>query len=265
MGQYHSVINLDQSSGYSPRALGSFVKLMEQAHTPTATSALLLLLADSGKWAGERVAVVGDYAEDSDLYLSDRYPASELWDRVYESRGMENVGWLARKVVEEAGVATFTQRSVHSRSSTGIMTADHNYTARLLEPADPTSAPQVVVVNHDRAQRITPRLLGDPGTLLETAVGGVAGGTGTALYTLLAASNKGGPRGGGDINSTSLLVGSWAGDRISVLPEAEVPIVTYDLTPKVREVLAEAGEGDYRVHDDGSVTRQTLKELLAID
>lgn len=262
MGQYHSVINLDKQAGYSPRSLGSFIKLMEQGRTPTATSALLLLLSDPTGWGGERIAVVGDYAEDKDLPIPGPYPASELWDRVEESRGMKNVGWLARKVVEETGIATFRRETWKFRSSSGGTTEMHHYEADLLRPTDPASAPPVVVVNHDRAQTITPTLLGDPGTLLETAFGGVTGGTGTALYALLAASNKGGARGGGDICSDSSLVGSWAGDRISVLPKSEVPIVTYDITHKVREVLTDAREGGYRVHEDGSVARLDWEELF---
>lgn len=263
MGQYHSVINLDKRAGYSPRSLGSFIKLMEQCHTPTATSALLLLLSDPLGWGGERIAVVGDYAEDRDLPTTDPHPASELWERVAESRGMKNVGWLARKVVEDAGIATFKRETWKLRDgSNGTITDIRHYESVLLGPTDSASAPRVVVVNHDRAQTITPTLLGDPGTLLETAFGGVAGGTGTALYVLLAASNKDGARGGGDIHSDSPLVGSWAGDRISVLPESEVPIVTRDITPAVREVLADAREGGYRVDEDGSVKRLDWGELF---
>lgn len=262
MGQYHSVINLDKRAGYCPRSLGSFIKLMEQAHTPIATSALLLLLSDPAGWGGERIAVVGDYAEDSDLPGSAPYPASELWDRVEESRGMKNVGWLARKVVEDAGIATFKRETWTLRSSSGDEKF-HNYVPTLLDPADSESAPHVIVVNHDKAQTITPTLLGDPGTLLETAWGGVMGGTGTALYVLLAAANKGGARGGGDIYSESHLVGWWAGDCISVLPESEVPADALDITADMREVLAKTREAEYRVGDDGSVRRLTWEEMAA--
>lgn len=263
MGQYHSIINLDKQSGYSPRSIGASINLMEQGHTPTATAALLLLLSDPNGWGGERIAIVGDYAEDADLPDSDPYPASELWVRVAESRGLKNVGWLARKVIEDAGVATFQKKSWKIRYLDREDVIIHDYEPSLLSPPDSASAPHVVVVNHDRAQTITPTLLGDPGTLLETAFGGVEGGTGTALHALLAASNKGGARGEGDICSDSPLVGSWAGDRISVLPKPEVPIVTYDITPKVREVLTDASEGRYRVYADGSVNRLDWEELFA--
>lgn len=262
MGQYHSVINLDKRAGYSPRSLGSFIKLMEQGHTPTATSALLLLLSDPLGWGGERIAIVGDYAEDRDLPTTDPHPASELWERVAESRGMKNVGWLSRKVLEDAGIATFKRETWRLRGFDGTTTEMHDYEAALLRPTDSSSAPRVVVVNHDKAQTITPTLLGDPGTLLETAVGGVEGGTGTALYVLLAASNKGGARGGGDICSDSPLVGSWAGDRISVLPESETPEGVDDITPAVRKALTDAREGGYKVYEDGSVKRLDWEELF---
>lgn len=89
MGQYHLVVNLDKREYLHPHQLGDGLKLMEQAMSgPGGTgSALLLLLAVSngeegrgggdfhvagftdvvGRWGGDRIAVVGDYAEASDL------------------------------------------------------------------------------------------------------------------------------------------------------------------------------------------------------
>lgn len=248
MGQYHSVINLDKASGYSPRSIGSYMKLLEQSQSATPCAALLILLSDPNGWGGERIAVVGDYAEDGDLPTADPFPASELFHRVMRSDAMKNVGWLARKVLCESGVVSEFENLAWGRDY-------HRYEPVFGEPSDPDGAPQVVVVNHDRREMLSPRLMGDAGTLLETAADCYDGGTGTALYLLLAAANKGGARGDGDLRSESSLVGSWAGDRISVVPESEVPEAWADVSVPVRDVLTAASEGRYLMSDHGQVRR----------
>lgn len=83
MGQYWIPVNLDKREYIDPHKLGAGMKLLEQAwNAPGTTAALLLLTAAMperrgggdpeehpaiGRWAGDRVAVVGDYAEDSDM------------------------------------------------------------------------------------------------------------------------------------------------------------------------------------------------------
>lgn len=86
MGQYHMVVNLDRHEYIMPHKLGSGLKLWEQlANTnPGVGAALIALLAVSngrgggdldtslgqdviGRWGGDRIAIIGDYAEDSDL------------------------------------------------------------------------------------------------------------------------------------------------------------------------------------------------------
>lgn len=264
MGQYHNVVNLDKRAGYSPRSLASFVKLMEQGLTPAPCAALTLLLSDPNGWGGERIAVIGDYARNSDLPTADPYPAAELWDRVHCSRGMKNVGWLARKVVTEAGIAEFERKTMTLRHGDGTTTRHHHYDALYFEPAEQPTTPHVVAYNHDKNETITPTLLGDPGTLLGTAANGWWGGTGTALYVLLAASNKGGARGGGDFCSEDPMVGSWAADHISVLPASEVPEDATDITTDFRSRLSAVEHVRYDVHDDGTVERSWPSEEEAL-
>jgi len=87
MGQYYKLANLTKREYINPHALGAGLKLIEQVGTyPSVGSALLVLLACSngrgggdltespiiGNWAGDRLALVGDYAEDSDLEKRDR-------------------------------------------------------------------------------------------------------------------------------------------------------------------------------------------------
>lgn len=83
MGQYHVLVNFDKKEIIHPHTLGQGLKLWEQMWGPPGVPfALHILLACSngrgggdfhvdspliGSWAGDRIAVVGDYAEDSDI------------------------------------------------------------------------------------------------------------------------------------------------------------------------------------------------------
>jgi hypothetical protein len=82
MGQYHQPVNLTKKEFINPHRIGNGLKLIEQVGWEGATSnALFLLLACSngrgggdaaphpmvGRWAGDEIAVIGDYAEADDL------------------------------------------------------------------------------------------------------------------------------------------------------------------------------------------------------
>ncbi len=88
MGQYHIVVNLDKREFIHPHQLGSGLKLWEQmAAHPGTGAALIALLAVSngrgggdlhdeddtivGRWGGDRIAIVGDYAAPADLPAED--------------------------------------------------------------------------------------------------------------------------------------------------------------------------------------------------
>lgn len=97
MGQYHTLYNVDKKqkvdglSGY---------KLLEQIGYPKSTAtALLLLVANSngrgggdvkdhplvGSWAGDRVVVQGDYAEEGDqAFISDTDTYEDITKQVWE-------------------------------------------------------------------------------------------------------------------------------------------------------------------------------------
>ena len=99
MGQYHKLINLDKEEQVISYPLGLMAKQYEQTGTAGSFGdALYLLLMSSpnrgggdwdlfpnlsGRWVGDRVIVLGDYTEDSDLpnypNASKLYEASEQW------------------------------------------------------------------------------------------------------------------------------------------------------------------------------------------
>lgn len=107
MGQYWIPVNLDKKEFIDPHSLACGLKLGEQlvgaSRSPGTATALIILLAahravrgggdldmgaeDSkynqiatrtiGRWAGDRIALVGDYAEDADL--PDEFKASMIY------------------------------------------------------------------------------------------------------------------------------------------------------------------------------------------
>lgn len=98
MGQYWYPVNLTKKEFIHPHKLGSGLKLWEQlANAPGVGAALIILTAAMperrgggdldndgeiarrtiGRWAGDQIAIVGDYAERSDL------PAKFKADSIY--------------------------------------------------------------------------------------------------------------------------------------------------------------------------------------
>lgn len=84
MGQYHYPVNLDKREFIHPHKLGCGLKMREQLAGAYTLRALGVLLAVSngrgggdinaedphgmiGRWGGDRIAIVGDYAETGDL------------------------------------------------------------------------------------------------------------------------------------------------------------------------------------------------------
>jgi hypothetical protein len=97
MGQYHTLYNVDKKQ--KVEGLSGY-KLLEQIGYPKSTaSALFLLVANSngrgggdaddhplvGSWAGDRIVVQGDYAEESDQgYIADIDDYEDITDKVLD-------------------------------------------------------------------------------------------------------------------------------------------------------------------------------------
>jgi hypothetical protein len=94
MGQYHHPVCIEAEEGLSPHTLGCGLKEGEQGFTrPGTPNAIVALVcarggnmpADCsqspliGRWAGKRVLVQGDYAEDGDIANWDGPPLSALY------------------------------------------------------------------------------------------------------------------------------------------------------------------------------------------
>jgi hypothetical protein len=101
MGQYHFVVNADKREYLMPHQLGDGLKLMEFGNSAGGVmTGLAILLAVSngrgggdlryedpivGSWGGDRIAIVGDYAEDTDLPTSFDPEPSTIFDRCLDA------------------------------------------------------------------------------------------------------------------------------------------------------------------------------------
>lgn len=124
MGQYHYIVNLDKQEFIHPHKLGAGLKLWEQAASGYPLTALLLLLAVSngrgggdfseetdehteliGSWGGDRIAIVGDYAEDDDM--APEFEAGSIYHKCAEEE-FEDISERVRPLVEAFRGVRFT-------------------------------------------------------------------------------------------------------------------------------------------------------------
>lgn len=134
MGQYHVLVNLDKRQFVHPHAMGCGLKLWEQVgFYASISTALWALLACSngrgggdfrehplvGSWAGDRIAVVGDYAEPDDL--APEHHTESLYNRCLhgDARYVSEEAQIRREA-EEEGLAVYTDISPQVRE---MMTA----------------------------------------------------------------------------------------------------------------------------------------------
>jgi hypothetical protein len=120
MGQYHYICNLTKKEYIDPRTFDAGLKMLEQVHSKM-TAALFLLLCCSnergggdapltdktapllGRWAGDRVAVVGDYAEDTDFVAQPGdTPISEIFGACFKGQDWVDISHLISPGLEEA-------------------------------------------------------------------------------------------------------------------------------------------------------------------
>lgn len=126
MGQYWIAVNLDKKEYVSPHKLKTGAKLWEQlANHPGTGAALVILIAAQremrgggdlqentkdenynkiarsviGRWAGNRVAFVGDYAEDNDL--PEKFKASRIHDECNDGKYLDISDHVATVIEHE--------------------------------------------------------------------------------------------------------------------------------------------------------------------
>jgi hypothetical protein len=108
MGQYYEIVNIDKREYLDPHTMGCGAKLMEWSYNRTEISlALMNLLAD--RWKGDRVYVVGDYAECDDK--------KEVWYNTL-------LGIEKELGFDDLKMAVVFQEYIHGKTSGVIFTAD---------------------------------------------------------------------------------------------------------------------------------------------
>lgn len=109
MGQYHLTVNLDKREFIKPHDLGDGLKLWEQighSYGGVATALVALLAVSNGRgggdfraddpdgvvgrWGGDRLAIIGDYAEDSDL--PEEFKAESIYARCHTDNEEYTIG-----------------------------------------------------------------------------------------------------------------------------------------------------------------------------
>ena len=115
MGQYWKPVNLTKREFINPHRLASGLKLWEILANDHVGKALVVLTAAMpeprgggdlqenptiGRWAGDQIAIIGDYAEDSDL-ASSPVPASEIYGLCGEPDGFTDITDQVCAVIEK--------------------------------------------------------------------------------------------------------------------------------------------------------------------
>jgi hypothetical protein len=131
MGQYWKPVNLDKKEYIHPHLLGCGLKLWEQVSSWGVGSALVILLAAQrgvrgggdldmphdgayaeiaakiiGRWAGDRIAFVGDYAEDTDLPAE--FDAGSIYGQTIDGGSYTDITALVAQVIEHEMDGKFT-------------------------------------------------------------------------------------------------------------------------------------------------------------
>lgn len=212
MGQYHKPASLDKGESIHAHRLGNGLKLMEWGYGgPTGvTAALALFIGPKGRWHGDRIVVVGDYAEPGDIPQG--LPFADDPSALYSTdEGDPDDHYIpgpctqfARCTLAEAFGATYSEEGFHSEVGDWPM-IKRLYTS--------TTDDGMYVVNVDRNEYLDPEYFGCGRSLPAIAVR--QDGPMTMLAILLAVSNG---RGGGDFNSEDPIVGSWGSQRVVIGP-----------------------------------------------
>lgn len=130
MGQYWKTVNLDKREFICPHRLGGGLKLWEQVNNPPGTPVALFILTTAmpcqrgggdlkphpaiGRWAGDRIVTIGDYAEDSDVPKS-RIPASILYTLCRSQEDLDELRDVYRQQVRDRHAYTTNARQMLTR------------------------------------------------------------------------------------------------------------------------------------------------------
>lgn len=279
MGQYHVIVNLSKKEFLLPRTFSDGSKLMEFGCSGDgAMLAFGWLLKND--WAGDYVTIAGDYGEPEDcdekllcdldidlgnskLYdivssLENGVPDKRYFTQDFSVDTAEDRATLDKVAYETAKTFRDVSRETIMKmedAEDAIITTKYGFDRFEVQKKKDRSF--YAILNEDTAEYLDPRAFGDSAVLMSFA-SNHSGGAMTALAGLLASSCKGGARGGGDFyvepgSTDEELIGSWADNRISIVPRASVKYFT-DISARMRTLMSAGNYGKYEVKGD-TVTR----------
>jgi hypothetical protein len=219
MGQYHVLVSLTANEYIDSNDYDCGVKFQEIAWS---TGRVIEALGNKlqSDWRGHRIALVGDYYHKGDL-------------------------------PEEAftGLSGEPQKDFYSY-------VFNNFDKSLASSYVNDSDENHVIMNYSKNEYITPEGYGDETNPNIFSRYGSEGGVMEVLLALIAASCKGGARGGGDIESDNEFIGSWAGDSIAIIPSSQVSSTALCIDSAMRQIMVDSGETTY-ADIEGKIVRSS--------
>lgn len=173
--------------------------------------------------------MVGNYVEENDINGVDN--AVKFYQEDMDS--YKNVGWLARKVLKDNTGMELVKDYFKIQDMDGSITTMHVYKDKIVSDLkfveddhgdfvaqgsalDHLDDNEVMAfVNYDTKEKYV-----GVGRTMRQIVQYFSGDVMTAAFILLAGSTKGGARGGGDTYDKEL-AGTWAGDRVGIIPDKD--------------------------------------------
>lgn len=169
MGQYHWITNLDKGEYINAHQLDCGLKLIEQLGTSYGPpSALFILLAASngrgggdfgeqigdekiiGRWAGDRIAVIGDYAEEDDIPGED---AKAIYEKGINAEGFRNITPLVRPYLERELGIRFVENTKYEGSTEAVRDPEASWSVIPKDGEKPqTLAPDTILVSGPKAE-----------------------------------------------------------------------------------------------------------------
>lgn len=212
MGQYQALYCIDTRTALMPGHMDCFTKAIEQLWEPKITAALALMCAAGfpdaafpqagtprGAWAGKRIVLIGDYAENGDLrgapFAQHGMPAKEVYEELY-GRATTRVGATAQRP-----------------SSIGAAVRPHLDALFAMEPSSTGHGQDAGLwVSLDSREYVDTAAFGAHDLRSAVALDGWR-------PFLISALAQPGVRGGGDLSGDHGLgaIGRWRGDRIVFL------------------------------------------------
>lgn len=142
MGQYHIIVNQDKGQFIYGHAFGDGIKLLEFGNGKTMTALALLLAADNGlgggdlnsvkssfvgSWAGDRIIICGDYADNGKDLPEGAAPYFNLYSYAFEY--YEDISCEVAKLMTTAGELHSVQKYLYEDDErpTGMLTFEQAY------------------------------------------------------------------------------------------------------------------------------------------